>query len=136
MGFAFEGNNDWVLCYLVDDSGLVDVGFLDPQFTWNKGIFFKNFVGAHMDRGLFTIDWRMKFSEASITHLPRAHSDHYPIMLNTCSDAGTHNRMNRFFVQSAWFLHYSFSQWFAKNWSQERVSMVKKKGHLRIRKDL
>lgn len=110
----------------MDELGLMDLDFLGPQFTWNMGVSSDNFVGARLDRGICNMEWRMSFPDASVLHLPRAHSDHYPILLNTSRENESHGRFKRFYFQSAWFLHDTFSQWFAENWSKEPVSIVEK----------
>lgn len=62
---------DWV-----DNSGLVDLGFSGPNFTWKHSVNLATRCSARLDRALCDVDWRQLLSEASVRHLPHCHSDH------------------------------------------------------------
>lgn len=55
-GLLGQGNKDRAFCSLVDEMGLVDLGFSGPLFTWSRGISSDHFVGARLDRGLCNMD--------------------------------------------------------------------------------
>lgn len=68
---------------VVQDRGLIDLGFTGHQFTWNN----KRSGGANiqerLDRGFGNGQWRLLFPQAFIQHLPSLNSDHKPLLLNT-----------------------------------------------------
>ncbi|KAF4358722.1 hypothetical protein F8388_013670 [Cannabis sativa] len=72
---------------MVHRAGLIDLGFIGPNFTWGKGGGSSNGRGpmkrARLDRGLVSIDWRILFPDAIINHLTATASDHRPLMLDT-----------------------------------------------------
>lgn len=47
---------DWV-----DSSGLIDLGFAGPIFTWNHGAGMSTRRSARLDRALSDVDWRHLF---------------------------------------------------------------------------
>ncbi|KAF4371485.1 hypothetical protein F8388_002013 [Cannabis sativa] len=72
---------------MVNRVGLIDLGFLDPRFTWTKNNTQSPRRGhmkrARLDRGIATIDWRVLFPSVVVNHLPTMVSDHRPILLDT-----------------------------------------------------
>ncbi|KAK3020531.1 hypothetical protein RJ639_046220 [Escallonia herrerae] len=71
---------------VMQEKGLVDLGFLGNPFTWtNKGPLQAN-IHERLDRGLGNPQWRILFPNATIKHLPAFKSDHNPILLNTAEN--------------------------------------------------
>lgn len=69
----------------VNSNNLMDIGFVGPRFTWcnNQSGFARRW--ARLDRCLANLDWISKFSSLKNTHLPRACSDHCPLLLTANS---------------------------------------------------
>jgi hypothetical protein len=68
---------------LVNQQGLVDLGFSGNPYTWtNKRLNFAN-IKERLDRAFSNTEWRSTFPKASVYHFPATTSDHNPIILNT-----------------------------------------------------
>ncbi|XP_019160870.1 PREDICTED: uncharacterized protein LOC109157416 [Ipomoea nil] len=65
--------NSWIF-----REGLVDLGYSGSIYTWMRGIDTPSFKGARLDCALCNIEWNLRFSAASVTHLPMIGSDHSP----------------------------------------------------------
>jgi hypothetical protein len=48
-----------------DQSGLIDIGFQGPKFTWNRGR-----SASRLDRILVNDTWYETYPDASVTHIP------------------------------------------------------------------
>ncbi|KAF4359926.1 hypothetical protein G4B88_028677 [Cannabis sativa] len=72
---------------MVNRTGLIDLGFVGPGYTWSRGNSRSPGTGslkrARLDRGLVTTDWRLLFPAAIVNHLSSSVSDHRPILLDT-----------------------------------------------------
>ncbi|KAF4364770.1 hypothetical protein F8388_018446 [Cannabis sativa] len=72
---------------MVNRTGLIDLGFEGPGYTWSRRNNETPGAGAikraRLDRGLATTDWRILFPAAIINHLSSSASDHRPIILDT-----------------------------------------------------
>lgn len=66
----------------VRTSGLIDIGFAGPRYTWcnNQQGFAR--VWEHLDRALVSDDWLAIYPESRIQHLSRFASDHCLILLS------------------------------------------------------
>lgn len=62
----------------LDCCQLMDIGFHGPRFTWEG-----RDIRERLDRGICNVEWRTKFFEAAIFHLPCLKSDHRPLLLST-----------------------------------------------------
>jgi hypothetical protein len=68
---------------LVNQQGLIDLGFSGNPYTWtNKRQNFAN-IKERLDRAFSNSEWRSTFPKASVYHFPATTSDHNPIILNT-----------------------------------------------------
>lgn len=111
-GGVSTGFVDWV-----DSSGLVDLGFSGPIFTWNHGVNLMTRRSARLDRALSDVDWRQLFPEASVRHLPHTHSDHCPVLLRLEESEEPRLGSRPFKFQNAWLTHPDFLQWMSREWS-------------------
>ena len=66
----------------LDVCNLIDLGFQGPKYTWVNKLDIGHFIQECLDRAFANQEWFDLYSEASITHLTRVHSDHYPIIIN------------------------------------------------------
>ncbi|XP_078168461.1 uncharacterized protein LOC144562967 [Carex rostrata] len=64
-------------------SGLVDLGFKGPAFTWTNKQNASSAIFERLDRAVATTQWNQIFTHAYVNHLPRVHSDHAAILLRT-----------------------------------------------------
>ena len=65
---------------VLDDCGLVDLGFSEPEFTWHSRRY-GHLIWERLDRGVANYDWLAKFLAALVRHLHCFSSDHRPIKL-------------------------------------------------------
>ncbi|KAL4311976.1 hypothetical protein GQ457_01G025270 [Hibiscus cannabinus] len=93
-------------------SGLMDMGFSGPEFTWNRGDLYQR-----LDRFICNSTWYSIFPASEVHHLQRIGSDHCPILLDT----GNSNRMSTmrpYRFLAAWNDHPSFNELLESSWSK------------------
>lgn len=93
-------------------TSLLDLGYVGPDFTWRRGT-----LHERLDRGLCNAAWRLRFPEATISHLVRYQSDHRPLLLNLSSLVpNTSERPFRF--MRAWLAHDGYRAFVEENWQR------------------
>ncbi|KAL4280973.1 hypothetical protein GQ457_03G007680 [Hibiscus cannabinus] len=98
-------------CDFMFDSGLLDMGFTGPRFTWKRGT-----LSQRLDRCLCNSDWYVSFPLSEVCHLVKLGSDHHPILLDTCPRvAATGDRPFRYIA--AWNEHPDFANFLKGVWS-------------------
>ncbi|OMP11182.1 Endonuclease/exonuclease/phosphatase [Corchorus olitorius] len=58
---------------------MIDLAFSGPPFTWTNEREVGSFIMERIDRVWANPEWRTLFPEASVSHLPRTHSDLFPL---------------------------------------------------------
>ncbi|KAL4346268.1 hypothetical protein GQ457_17G013020 [Hibiscus cannabinus] len=97
-------------CDFMLNSGLLEMGFNGPQFTWRRGTLFQR-----LDRCLCNRSWYVHFARSEVFHLPKLGSDHRPIMLDSGVDF--RDKGNRpFHYVVAWNEHEDFVDMLASVW--------------------
>lgn len=66
---------------VIEDCGLLDLGYVGEQFTWEKSRGKHNWIQECLDRGLATQNWCNLFPLAEVRVLDVATSDHLPLYL-------------------------------------------------------
>ncbi|GMI81045.1 hypothetical protein HRI_001773800 [Hibiscus trionum] len=113
------GSSKWIgicksLCDFMLESGLIDMGFSGPRFTWSRGT-----LSQRLDMCLGNNAWFSAFVNSAVTHLSKFDSDHRPILLETRIDDNLWvNRPFRYL--SAWNEHPDFKSLLAGVWIDER----------------
>ena len=92
----------------IDSCNLLDLGFSGPKFTWSNLRQVSGLILERLDRCFANPSWRTLYPEASMTHLPRVFSDHFPI-LTELTNPPPLNRNKPFRFQTMWLLHPEFS---------------------------
>ncbi|KAL4290041.1 hypothetical protein GQ457_14G004340 [Hibiscus cannabinus] len=101
-------------CDFLFQSGLVDMGFSGPKFTWRRGS-----LSQRLDRCLCNGAWISQFASSEVTHLQQLGSDHRPIMLSLFSNV--EERCSRpFRFLDAWSEHPEFPTVVSNSWSKEK----------------
>ncbi|EOY08302.1 Uncharacterized protein TCM_022640 [Theobroma cacao] len=95
---------------LISAYGLIDLGFKGSKYTWKRGL-----VSERIDWAICNTDWRLKFHEATVQHLPRVKSDHRPLLISL-EARGVTDQSLRFQFQAAWLSHSKFSDFVKQNW--------------------
>ncbi|XP_019199146.1 PREDICTED: uncharacterized protein LOC109192895 [Ipomoea nil] len=76
--YSAQRSSDFVTW--IQDEGLIDLGFSGPKLTWVKDGSTDAIKWARLDRALCNLEWRIRFPEATVEHLPRIASDHAPLL--------------------------------------------------------
>jgi hypothetical protein len=93
---------------------LLDLGFNGPRFTWtNKRD--RGLVMERLDRFFCNPSWQQLFEESTVLHLPRVHSDHTPILLDT-EPAQHHFGDRPFRFETIWLTDPSFPKLVHESW--------------------
>ncbi|XP_048493197.1 uncharacterized protein LOC125493731 [Beta vulgaris subsp. vulgaris] len=100
----------------VNDNDLIDLGCSAPEHTWFRGNSPETFKSARLDRGLANEEWRMRFGEGAVRNLPKAASDHCPIIVSTTGFAPIPTATKPFRFQAAWMNHAKFHEFVFENW--------------------
>ncbi|KAL4335546.1 hypothetical protein GQ457_07G011820 [Hibiscus cannabinus] len=94
------------------DTGVVDVPFRGPRFTWFQGLLYQR-----LDRVLMNSKWACSFLDSVVWHLEKIGSDHRPLLLQSClSIRPTVERPFRYVF--AWHEHPGFRNELLRSWDQ------------------
>lgn len=102
----------------LDSCNLLDLGFSGPKYTWSNQRELTDLILEIIDRCFANPSWRILFPEASVTHLPRVFSDHYPILLELAKPP-VEMRNKPFRFQSMWLMHPEFPGVVKESWDRE-----------------
>ena len=100
----------------IDNNGLIDLGFSGPKFTWARGLTPDSRKEARLDRALCNNQWRVRFQEGRVRHLPQLGSDHSPLLISTEGFDGGTNAKRPFRFLVAWTTHGEFEKLVNDNW--------------------
>jgi len=100
----------------IDNSGLIDLGYSGPKFTWARGLTRETRKEARLDRALCNMEWRLKFQSGVVHHLIRACSDHSPLLISTGDFAQDRISNTPFRFQASWTTHAQFDEVVKTNW--------------------
>ncbi|XP_038989856.1 uncharacterized protein LOC120113120 [Phoenix dactylifera] len=64
-------------------TGLIDLGFVGPRYTWCNNQQGRARVWERLDRAYGTVGWVQHYPEHRVSHLPRIASDHCPLLVST-----------------------------------------------------
>ena len=65
----------------IEDSGLEDIGYRGPWFTWQHGQDAENNIKERLDHCVATKTWSDLFTTYAVSHISAVVSDHLPILL-------------------------------------------------------
>lgn len=74
------------------------------------------FKGARLDRALCTVDWKARFPNAFVKHLPRVKSDHSPLLIHFKGEEEG-MKLKHFTFQAAWLTHPNFMNAVSNVWN-------------------
>lgn len=80
-GRPFCGSHSSGLSRFVEVHGAVYLGFSGPRFTWNNGRPRRVHILESLDRGVYSVEWRLAFPNATISQLPISQSNHLALLL-------------------------------------------------------
>lgn len=102
---------------MINDSGLIDLGFEGPAFTWNNRRGGMANIQERLDRGFANSQWKLRYPNASITHLTALFSDHRPLLFQTRTS--TDNLPRPFKFESMWTLHADTAYIVEEAWNRQ-----------------
>lgn len=80
-GCIFCPSSSAGLSAFLDASGAIDIVYVGSPFTWDNGRPGLAHIKERLDRCLVSIDWRLLYPNATLSHHPFSVSDHSPITL-------------------------------------------------------
>ncbi|XP_020229075.1 uncharacterized protein LOC109810102 [Cajanus cajan] len=97
---------------MINNCDLIDAIFQGYPLTWKRGS-----LEQRLDMLLINIQWRMKFTEATVFHLPPFKSDHRPLLvrLDSKESSDKHNRPFKFLA--SWITHEDFHRFVRHHWN-------------------
>lgn len=98
---------------------MVDMGFSGPRFTWTNKRDISNLILEIIDRFFMNPEWCVLYLDAKVTHLPRCHSDHCPVLMEALPPK-TMNLSRPFRFQEFWLSDMSFPSIVSNAWSNDR----------------
>lgn len=72
---------------------------------------------------LINLDWRIRFSEVEIHHLPFYKSDHRPLLINFYFQLLPNRHRRPFSFEAAWLTHNDFNRVVRDSWGQSLISL-------------
>ncbi|OVA03288.1 Endonuclease/exonuclease/phosphatase [Macleaya cordata] len=115
-GNAFKFSDIKDIKYIIDQAGLLDLGYVGPTFTWCNGQLGWARIHERLDRALANSDWTSLSPNATVEHLSPIGSDHAPIFLSTSLSAKSSPKPFRFF--NLWLKEDSYLQVVKHAWDQ------------------
>lgn len=100
---------------LIDQGGLIDMGFKGATYTWSNKRSGKVSIQERLDKGMINSAWRMMFPNPYVSHLTALHSDHRPLLLNTNLD--TNPSWTPFRFETMWTRDPNDARVIAKAWT-------------------
>lgn len=116
----------------MNDLSLIDMGFKGGQFTWRRGREERTFVAKRLDRVLCCASARLKWQEATVTHLPFYSSDHAPLYVQLMPEVKGDPRRRPFRFEAAWLQHEGFRELLVSSWNNS-LSTTEALNNLRVK---
>ena len=102
---------------------MIDMGFLGPKYTWSNCHDFSSLIMERLDRVVANSDWRLLFPYAFVTHLPRTHSDHCPLLLTFCPSHSC-SFPRPFHFENMWLSHPDFINVVFQAWASPASNLA------------
>ncbi|CAA7018343.1 unnamed protein product [Microthlaspi erraticum] len=101
----------------INDLSLIDMGFRGHAFTWKRGREECFFVTKRLYRVLCCAQSRLRWQEATVTHLPFLASDHAPLYLQLAPVSRGDASRRPFRFEAAWLKHDTFKDLLEASWN-------------------
>ena len=103
----------------INENSLIDMGFRGSSYTWRRGREERWCVAKRLDRVLCCPHARLKWHEATVTHLPFLASDHAPLYIQLEPEVRGNPRRRPFRFEAAWLSHPGFKELLSSSWQRE-----------------
>lgn len=100
---------------IIESLDLREIELSGRKFTWANTL--PNPTFEKLDRILTSVDWEQKFPLVTVRAMPRAISDHTPLLVDS-GDATHAGNKNTFSSELAWFERESFVDLIAREWAK------------------
>ena len=104
----------------LDECNMIDLGFVGSKYTWTNHRPITSLILERIDRCFANSGWRLLYSEAIVTHLPRTFSDHCLVLMEL-SKSSSNNFNKSFRFQMMWLLHPDFYRVVQQAWVENRA---------------
>ena len=82
VGGAIRPHNQMQLFWdVINEYNFMDLGYVEPKFTWSKHFANGNSIWERLDKGLATNGWFLKFLGSKVYHLQCDSSNHRPLLV-------------------------------------------------------
>lgn len=98
---------------------MIDLHYSGPNYTWSRGDTESTYKAARLDRFLCNEEWRVRFEDGAVHHLPKCNSDHCPIIVSSGGFAPIPASLKPFRFQAAWINHAKFDEFVTKMWNKK-----------------
>jgi len=98
----------------------VDLEALGCRYTWIKKENGRTVLRKRLDRVVTNLEFRDSFSEAKLVNLPRASSDHHPILLNLTLSTPPDQKARPKRFEAAWLTNENFKSVFQETWEKHK----------------
>ncbi|OIT18976.1 hypothetical protein A4A49_42874 [Nicotiana attenuata] len=116
-GISYQMSKSLDFLSMMEDCGLMDLGFYGSKVTWSNGRGKCAVVWKRLDRGLVNDLWLEAFPAATITHLGSAGSDHNPLLLELHTRQDNGKKYFKFL--NCWVDNQSFLPLVSEIWNRE-----------------
>ncbi|XP_070025067.1 uncharacterized protein [Nicotiana sylvestris] len=89
---------DYLYASMIEDSGLVDLGYYGHKYIWSNGRGPNSIVCNRLDRGLVNGQGLTVFPATTVSHLVSAGSDHNPLLMEINLRQETGKRYFKFLI--------------------------------------
>ncbi|KAM0827048.1 hypothetical protein ACQ4PT_068445 [Festuca glaucescens] len=104
----------------VDVCGLIDLGYIGRDWTFEKKVRGGTYTRVRLDRGLASLPWWEQFPNAVVRHLTAANSDHCPLLvILERSESNQTRGVHPFRYELMWETHDSILPFLEDSWKQK-----------------
>ncbi|XP_019241989.1 PREDICTED: uncharacterized protein LOC109222035, partial [Nicotiana attenuata] len=121
-GISYQMSKSLDFLSMMEDCGLMDLGFYGSKVTWSNGRGKCAVVWKRLDRGLVNDLWLEAFPAATITHLGSAGSDHNPLLLELHTRQDNGKKYFKFL--NCWVDNQSFLPLVSEIWNREVRELI------------
>ncbi|KAL8143992.1 hypothetical protein V2J09_017024 [Rumex salicifolius] len=118
---------------MVDNVGLIDMGFSGQPFTWSRGSSPRDLVAKRLDRMFMNMEAFVAWPTCSIRHLPKLCSDHTPLLFKLDPIQKFDRSRRPFRFEAVWFTHPQFHDFIRSKWNSRQpvnIALMELREHL------
>ncbi|XP_030945010.1 uncharacterized protein LOC115969488 [Quercus lobata] len=112
---AVSVNSSLLFKECLDKCNMIDIGFAGPRYTWTNRREIQVLIQQRIDKSFVNPQWCLLYPNAKVTHLPRYHSDHCPVLLEM-QPGVSRGKKRSFRFQTCWLLDPTFPDIVSQAW--------------------